>query len=255
MTLVKRWPLILCLPLLLLMLGLWGCQPQKPDPPPPTPDEKPPTQRTYEIFGQRYTPVDSADGFRETGVASWYGNPFHGRKTASGEVYNKNARTAAHRTLPMGTFLVVHNLENQKQTIVRINDRGPFAKDRIIDLSYRSAKEIDMVRDGTARVAILAVDPDDPGIQNQVKKAHPDYFTGDFTVQVGAYSDRERAEAIAGRLHEFQKDITVTPVSVDGRPVYRVRIGHFSDRADAEALMHRLAENGYENVFTVSASQ
>jgi rare lipoprotein A len=242
--------------LLIILASLWSCQAHTPDPPPhrdPITPEKLSTQREYEVFGQRYAPIIAAKGFKETGVASWYGDPFHGQPTANGEIYNMNARTAAHRTLPMGTFLKVRNMENNSEIIVRINDRGPFAKERIIDLSLRSAQEIDMVGNGTAPVEIYALDPDSPEIRYFIKTAHPDFFTGDFTVQVGAYADRGRAEALQRQLANTGKEAFVTPVTINGIPVYRVRVGAFASWDDAENLKDRLTQRGYENVFTVSA--
>ena len=252
---------------LLLAAGLWACQAHRPAPPPPhpgpdatvptTPDpaDKPPTQRSYEVFGQRYHPIDCADGFQETGIASWYGHPFHGRPTSSGETYDMHAMTAAHRVLPMGTFLLVRNLENDREIIVRINDRGPFARNRILDLSYRSAKEIDMIRDGTTKVEIRSIDPNTPDIAKRVEAAHPDYFTGDFTVQVGAYSDKSRAEAEAEKLRNAGKDSYISSTYVNGQSFHRVRVGRFASMADAEQLKIHLAQNGYENVFAVRAGK
>ena len=120
--------------------------------------KKPPaTQRPYVIEGQTYYPVSSAEGYEETGFASWYGDPFHGRKTANGETYDMYGVTAAHKTLPMNTMLLVKNLANGKTTTVRINDRGPFVDGRIIDLSYSTAKELGVVRHGTEQVQIIAL--------------------------------------------------------------------------------------------------
>lgn len=114
--------------------------------------------RSYTVAGKTYQPLKSADGYYETGIASWYGKKFHGRKTASGERYNQNKMTAAHKTLPFGTRLLVKNLENGKRVSVVINDRGPFSKGRIIDVSRAAAKKLDMINSGTARVQIRVED-------------------------------------------------------------------------------------------------
>lgn len=257
-TFSQTWLNFRFLLVILLMTGLWACQAKKPDPAsrpvidPPDRVHQQPTQRTYEVFGVHYTPIDSAEAFRETGIASWYGDPFHGRKTASGETYNMHASTAAHRTLPMGTFLKVRNLENDKEIIVRINDRGPFAKDRIIDLSYHSAKKIDMIQQGTVSVEIIAIAVEDKDLQAHVSAAHADYFTGDFTVQVGSYADKNRAEALRKQLQDLEKEVFVTQASVDGRTVYRVRVGRFSTLDDARQLQTVLTRNGYDNAIAVS---
>ena len=114
--------------------------------------------KPYTVAGNTYYPIKSAKGFSETGVASWYGKKFHGRKTASGERYNQNKMTAAHKTLPFGTRVRVKNRDNGKNVVVVINDRGPFAKGRIIDVSRAAAKKLDMIGAGTAKVSIKVVD-------------------------------------------------------------------------------------------------
>ncbi len=114
--------------------------------------------KPYTVRGQKYYPLQTADGFVEEGVASWYGPGFHGKLTANGETYNQNAMTAAHKLLPLGTTVRVTNLENNKSLVLRINDRGPFLHDRIIDLSKRAAQRLDMYEQGTARVRVEAID-------------------------------------------------------------------------------------------------
>lgn len=113
--------------------------------------------KSYVINGKRYHILASAEGFKEKGVASWYGEPFHGRKTASGEVYDMNKISAAHKTLPLHTWVEVKNLENQKTMVMRVNDRGPFVRGRVIDLSRAAAKEMGILQAGTARVHIKAI--------------------------------------------------------------------------------------------------
>ncbi|HID69072.1 MAG TPA: septal ring lytic transglycosylase RlpA family protein, partial [Desulfobacterales bacterium] len=117
----------------------------------------PATQRPYCINNRTYSPLPTADGYEETGIASWYGSDFHGRATSNGETYNMHDITAAHKLLPMHTMLLVTNLDNGKKTVVRVNDRGPFVQGRIIDLSLGAAKKIGLVRSGTARVKIIAL--------------------------------------------------------------------------------------------------
>lgn len=114
--------------------------------------------KPYTVAGSTYYPLKTVKGFSETGVASWYGKKFHGRKTASGERYNQNKMTAAHKTLPFGTNVRVKNIENGKSVVVRINDRGPFKKGRIIDVSRAAAKKLGMINSGTAKVNIKVVD-------------------------------------------------------------------------------------------------
>jgi rare lipoprotein A len=120
---------------------------------------------SYEIDGEEYRVMDTSEGYRETAVASWYGQAFQGRRTSSGEPYDMYQMTAAHKTLPIPTYVRVTNLENGRSVVVRVNDRGPFIAGRIIDLSLVAAQKLDMVRDGTARVEVVALDPpaSDPG--------------------------------------------------------------------------------------------
>lgn len=123
--------------------------------------KRPATQRPYVIKNKKYYPVPSADGYVEKGIASWYGGMFHGRKTANGETYNMRGDTAAHKTLPMNTMLLVENLVNGKHAVVRINDRGPFVSGRIIDLSYTTAQQLGIFKNGTEKVRITALGEED----------------------------------------------------------------------------------------------
>ncbi|HSG47575.1 MAG TPA: septal ring lytic transglycosylase RlpA family protein [Longimicrobiales bacterium] len=119
--------------------------------------------RTYEVFGEEYQVLPSTDGYEEEGMASWYGEEFHGRPTASGEKFDMHGYTAAHRTLPLHTWVEVTNLDNGRALILRVNDRGPFARthQRILDLSYGAARELGVVGPGTARVRVRALGPDE----------------------------------------------------------------------------------------------
>lgn len=226
-----------------------GCGAKKPLPPP-----TPVTDKTaYEIDGQVYHPMDSADGFREQGVASWYGDPFHGEKTANCEVYSMYAMTAAHKTLPFGTMLSVTNRENNKTTIVRVNDRGPYCRDRIIDLSYSAAQEIDMVPKGTAPVEIIALGKDEDVIDKLEGKARGSvYFTGDFTIQAGSFGDKGNAERVKASLESVVKDVQIAPLTKDGQTLYRVRVGRFTSIQQAQRVEQQLIDSGFKNVYTVA---
>ena len=160
--------------------------------PPKTPDEKP---RPYRVGKTWYHPVSDAKGYQEQGIASWYGKQFHGKKTSSGEIYDMYAMTAAHKTLPLGTRLRVVNLANNKSVIVRVNDRGPFVRGRIIDLSYSAAKKIDMIAAGTAPVEILAIKtiPEQSDNASASTTQPIDYYSGNFTFQIGAFKDKNNA--------------------------------------------------------------
>jgi rare lipoprotein A len=119
--------------------------------------------KSYVVFGKRYYTKASADGHVERGLASWYGKKFHGRRTSSGERYNMHAMTAAHKSLPLPTYVKVTNLKNGRSAVVKVNDRGPFHDKRVIDLSYAAAKKLGVVRHGTAMVEVRAIDPRNPG--------------------------------------------------------------------------------------------
>ncbi|NOX25724.1 MAG: septal ring lytic transglycosylase RlpA family protein [Deltaproteobacteria bacterium] len=164
----------------------------------------PATQKPYRVGGRTYYPIPSAYGFTQTGIASWYGRKFHGRKTSNGETYNMYAATAAHKTLPMNTHVLVENLTNGKRTIVRINDRGPFVRTRIIDMTYSGAAKLGMLRNGTARVRLTAlgeaVRTSRGGRRSERFLPYQNFSRGDFFVQVGAFSRKANADRLKESL-------------------------------------------------------
>ena len=190
----------------------------------------------YKVQGQRYHVMATASGYAERGVASWYGRKFHGRKTSSGEPYDMYRYTAAHRTLPLPTYVEVINLENGRSVIVRVNDRGPFRKNRLIDLSYMAAAKLDFVDQGTAPVEVRAVAAREPG--------GPDPAGGDIWLQVGAFSDRQRAGRVAARLRENGvTEVIIRGTRFSGRRLWRVRVGPFASEyrlREAERAIHQL---------------
>lgn len=191
------------------------------------------SSRTGEI--DRGTVVD---GFTQIGKASWYGDKEHNRKTASGERFDKNAYTAAHKTLPFGTVVRVTNLENGRDVVVRINDRGPFIRGRIIDLSYGSAKSVNLIRMGVAKVKIEVI--------SSPSKRNVGYFNPLYTVQVGSFSSKVNAYSVEKDLKSTVRNkVRVEPVEVKGDTFYRVRVGMFSTRKDAEQLRNSLRKYGY----------
>ena len=212
------------------------------------------TQRAYEIFGQRYQPIPSADGFAEQGIASWYGKDFHGRKTSNGEIYDMYAMTAAHKTLPMNVYLQVTNLDNGRSTVVRVNDRGPFVKSRILDLSYSAANELGVVGPGTAPVRIEALGYRD---ETQTGSApyyrHPvSYDIGPFMVQVGAFTVKDNAYRLAEKLKGQYGSSAVTEGLVNGQKFYRVRVGLYTSMTLADDALLQFETNGYPNSFIVA---
>ena len=199
----------------------------------------------YEVFGKQYQVLPSAAGYHERGVASWYGSKFHGRRTSSGEPYDMHLATAAHKSLPLPTYAEVTNLDNGKKVIVKINDRGPFRKDRLIDLSYGAALRLDMVATGTARVDVRVIDvsgkkPSEP------YTAKAEGGSGDQPatwLQAGAYGNREGAEQLAGQL----KQARLSPVSIhDIDDLFRVWLGPYNSSAEVESIIGRAIELGFE---------
>ncbi len=173
----------------------------------------------------------------QTGIASWYGPGFHGKATASGIIYNQNDLTAAHQTLPLGTKVAVTNLENGSVTEVLVNDRGPFAKNRIIDLSYAAAQSIDMVRPGTALVRIDVITSPAP------LRAIRDSL--DYTLQLGSFAQLENAQQLRERAAQSFADVTITPLQAKDAVYYRVHLGTFSNRSAAEEQARQLSHAGY----------
>ena len=191
-------------------------------------------------------PKELVRGDTETGMASWYGSDFHGRPTASGEIYNMNAMTAAHKTLPLGAIVDVENLDNGRRVEVTVNDRGPFVRGRIIDLSYSAAKEIDMAGSGTARVRIKVLGRD----SRYIKRVKVDETGGGdyFTVQLGSFTEKENAERLKTVVSWKYSGVHLEKAEGNGRTFYRVRLAKFKDRAKALKLAETLADEGYESV-------
>lgn len=211
------------------------------------------SQKPYSVNGQRYEPLKSSDGFVQNGVASWYGPNFHGKKTSNGEVYNMNAMTAAHKTLPLGVFVKVHNKENGRDAIVRVNDRGPFVKNRIIDLSLAAAKKLGVDRAGTAPVRIEALGYRQEGSADKGGyKAPESYDSGNYSVQVGSFKEYANAERLSGELKNVFGFADVHMTNVNGDIFYRVYAGKYASLHAAEEAEKSFAEHGYPGSFTVS---
>ena len=204
----------------------------------------------YDALGRRYFVLPSADGYDERGVASWYGPTFHGGNTSSGEAYNMYGMTAAHKTLPLPTYARVTNLANGRSVVVRINDRGPFVANRIIDLSYTAAAKLDMLREGTAWVEVRALTPGAPAVPVETPAAPaptppPAAPTLPLLyVQTGAFADPANAERQLGRLHAAGLASAFVMPPPEGSLLYRVRIGPVGSVAEFDALSQRLATLG-----------
>ena len=233
----------------------------------------------YTVFGKTYRVLDSSRGHVERGIASWYGRKFHGRRTSSGEPYDMLAMTAAHKTLPLPTYVRVTRLDTGQSVIVRINDRGPFHDDRIIDLSYAAAARLDMLRSGTAPVEVRAIDPetdmltaeagteqviDDTPVSRPtladipqprhhaepeplqdfgtapVDARHPAAPHANVYLQLGAFSRRGNAERLLSRLRDLAGPLEIQADHSRQTTVYRLRLGPLADVETANALAPRL---------------
>ncbi len=210
----------------------------------------------YKINGITYYPIADAYGFVEKGVASWYGNAFHGKPTASGETYNMRAMTAAHKTLPLQTIVEVTRLDTGKKIVVRINDRGPFVNNRVIDLSKTGAQKLNMIGSGTAPVRVVALAKGKPGRKGsppEPVEPLPDFNHGTFWVQVGAFGAPGAAERVRERLLLPVGKIRLQPVSLPGgRKLVRVQVGPFGERSKADDFLAKMMGKGYPNSFVVA---
>lgn len=199
---------------------------------------------SYVVLGKRYRTLSNSTGFVERGIASWYGRKFHGRKTANGETYDMYAMTAAHTRLPIPTYVQVTNLENGRQVVVRVNDRGPFHENRIIDLSYSAASRIGMLGKGTALVEIRAIDPRAPAAKPRIASTRPanprapgpivpqatpvKAVTGhpQIFLQAGAFSSNTNAERLRRKLEQgLARSVRVVAVNTANGQVHRVQVG------------------------------
>ena len=202
----------------------------------------------------------------QVGMASWYGKEFHGRPTASGEIYDMYQPTAAHLTAPLGTYALVTNLDNGQSVRVRINDRGPYKYRRILDLSYEAARQLDLVRAGTGRVQIdflaepiLAVPPTvmpvdtSPDQRNAVQVLEAP-GTPSVAVQVGAYQDQNNAVRAQKTLTTMYPNVWISMAPEDTQPLHRVRLGPFNNRDEAEQVVHAIKARGY-TALVVAATQ
>lgn len=200
---------------------------------------------SYIVNGEQYHVLKTSSGYVERGIASWYGTKFQGRRTSSGETYNMYAMTAAHRTLPLPTYLEVINLNNGNTVIVKVNDRGPFHVNRIIDLSYAAALKLGIVRDGTGLVEIRAINPgdNDQGAV-QVKLAENKNSDG-FYLQVGSFSSYDNALRLRKKLTGLADNLLhISEATVSDQKLYRVRFGPITDVDMADRLVLNLNHIG-----------
>jgi len=186
----------------------------------------------YEVLGKHYRVMPSSSGYQERGVASWYGKKFHGNLTSNREVYDMHAMTAAHKSLPLPTYVRVRNLQNDKSIVVRVNDRGPFIHNRIIDLSYAAAARLDMLRDGTSLVEVTAIDFDTPAGDRPTRETMPSAPAAEPSVRPS-----------------IQSPVEPEPAALAGSARIFVQVGAFGDRTNAERRLEVLAASGIDNAF------
>lgn len=196
---------------------------------------------SYRVLGKSYNVLATADGYFERGVASWYGPTFNGENTSNGEKYDMYAMTAAHKTLPLPTYARVTNLKNGRSVVVRINDRGPFVSNRLIDLSYSAASKLDMLREGTTLVEVKALTVQDPDDLTRSAQAPPPTLY----VQAGAFADQHNAQRVLNRLRSGGLSSAFILPPPDGKPaLYRVRLGPVNTVPEFDQLAARLKALG-----------
>jgi rare lipoprotein A len=255
---MKQEPMkLFFIPILLFMLFLHGCAAKKAPPEPAgMPGAVPPTQRPYKIMGKTYYPLPSSEGYEEKGIASWYGSQFHGRKTSNGEEYDMYEETAAHKTLPMNTQVLVKNLENGREMAVRINDRGPFVKDRIIDLSLTAARKLGIIDQGTAKVKVTALGEARTYRQGNREVArflpHQDFQQGDFYVQIGSFTNKNNALRLQEKMKQQGNSVVMTRFGHGDSLFYRVQVHAGSTLTVARNMEKEFNGNGYPDAFVVA---
>lgn len=209
----------------------------------------------YVALGKKYYPMKSAQGYNERGVASWYGKKFHGRRTSSGEKYDMLAMTAAHRTLPLPTYVKVRNLKSGKSVIVKVNDRGPFLHNRVIDLSYAAAYKLGVVTTGTALVEVTAVTANVSSKSASYGTATPvssRRVSGPrLFVQYGAFSVKSNAQDLQRRLYGYGLKPFIEHGVLGGSDIYRVRVGPYSRVSEVDAVTARSRQIGYETKLVI----
>lgn len=233
--------------------------------PPPQAQPKPSagiprSQMPYQIYGIWYYPIPSAQGYTENGIASWYGDIFHGKPTSSGEVYNMYDMTAAHKTLPLGTHVKVTNKNNKVSVILRINDRGPFVSGRIIDLSYAGAQKLGMLQPGTIPVRVEAVQVAEKtkckGAIVWKAEAVPNFQLGNFTIQVGAFQQVANAISLRQAMQQRYAQAAIQPpMARDPERFYRVRVGAYKELEKAQQEANKLKKKGYPGAFVVAMDE
>ncbi len=199
----------------------------------------------YQVRGITYEVWLEKESYKQKGIASWYGKKFHGHLTSNGEIYDMYSMSAAHKNLPLPSYVKVTNLKNNKTVIVRVNDRGPFHSERIIDLSYAAAYKLDMLTSGTASVEVELVNPGNN--QSQIESA----FTPQkqFFIQLLATSYQDRAEALA---RDLTSQYRVPAFTKPGKSIHKLQMGPISDQQQAYQILNQLKSDKYPGAFMFS---
>ncbi|TLN18943.1 septal ring lytic transglycosylase RlpA family protein [bacterium] len=211
----------------MITLAFWGCSVSPP-------------AGSYRVLGKNYMPIASANGFTEEGYASWYGEKFHGKKTSSGETYDMYGRTCAHKTLPLGTTVKVTRTDNGKTVTAKVNDRGPFVEDRIVDLTFTLAKELGMISSGYAMVRLDAIDDEGTPLRGPELRF--------VAWQVASFREEKNARALAANLKEEFGRADVYPVIVRGDQYYRVYVGRYTDTDSADEAYAKLRDMEFKPI-------
>jgi len=208
--------------------------------------------KSYEVFGKQYYVMATHHNYKERGIASWYGSKFHGRRTSSGEPYDMHGMTAAHKSLPLPTYVKVTNLKNNRQVILKVNDRGPFHEGRIIDLSHTAAVKLGIKATGTGWVEVEAISPgqtnDQTNSQTIISSLAPNNKTSAVAlyIQLGAFSNSDNAHQLSERINlllSSNQAYIIKRINND-QTLYKVRIGPFTDTAQADKQIQLLNEKG-----------
>ncbi len=219
---------------------------------------------TYEVWGKSYNVLPSHIGYKAEGIASWYGLKFHGHKTSNGEIYDIYKMSAAHKSLPIPSFAKVTNLDNGKSVVVRVNDRGPFHENRLIDLSYSAAARLKILKQGTGRVRVEAIDArnlavnvktEDITPKIQAKDSEQPYppVSGSY-LQVGSFSKESSALSVQSRISAIDGvRVVIKKVRHDDSEFHRVLVGPLTDTLSIDSMMQNLESMGYSSPLLIKS--
>jgi rare lipoprotein A len=201
---------------------------------------------SYAVNGRQYYTLKSSAGFQQRGIASWYGKKFHGRRTSSGEIYDMYMMTAAHKRLPLPTYVQITNLENGRKAVLKVNDRGPFHGNRVIDVSYAAALKLGMQEKGTAFVEIKAIAPNGAGQRPAIAAAPiSGSEASSIFLQIGAFGERGNAEKLSRRVGKYlTRSVRIREANHNGKSLYRVQIGPIANVNSADQIVTALAQIG-----------